>query len=195
MALLTIDQIRERIADIHGRNVAAGWWNDPKTGEDLHGKRPALELLALVHSELSEGLEGVRKDLMDDKLPHRKMIEVELADAEIRVYDMMGGFGLEPVIDHKVFGTFLDEVDKVDRVSEALGLLHILVAGATVTFFDPLEGDGKAEAMTQVILGLQAVALKFGYDLDEAREEKLAFNATRADHRPENRVLAGGKQF
>lgn len=32
-------------------------------------------------------MEGERKNLMDDKLPHRKMAEVELADILIRVFD------------------------------------------------------------------------------------------------------------
>lgn len=45
------------------------------------------EILALVHSEVSEGLEAIRKDLDDDKLPEFKGIEVELADAIIRIMD------------------------------------------------------------------------------------------------------------
>lgn len=44
---------------------------------------------------LEEGLEGYRKNLMDDKLPHRPMLEVELADAVIRILDMCGGLGLD----------------------------------------------------------------------------------------------------
>jgi NTP pyrophosphatase (non-canonical NTP hydrolase) len=53
------------------------------------------ELIALAHSELSEALEGHRKDLMDDKIPHRKMVEVELADLLIRVFDIAGGYGFD----------------------------------------------------------------------------------------------------
>lgn len=75
---------------IHGRNVAAGWWTDLETGEDLHGKRNMYELLALVHSEVSEALEGRRKNLPDDKLPHRPMFRVELIDAIIRLLDILG---------------------------------------------------------------------------------------------------------
>jgi NTP pyrophosphatase (non-canonical NTP hydrolase) len=41
--------------------------------------------IALMHGELSEAHEGIRKDLMDDKLPHRKAVEVELADTIIRI--------------------------------------------------------------------------------------------------------------
>ena len=43
------------------------------------------EKIALMHSELSEALEGLRRDCMDDHLPHRTMVEVELADAVIRI--------------------------------------------------------------------------------------------------------------
>lgn len=57
--------------------------------------RNTAELLMLIVSELSEALEGHRKDLMDDKLPHRKMFEVELADVLIRVFDLAGGYGLD----------------------------------------------------------------------------------------------------
>ncbi len=41
-------------------------------------------------------MEGERKDLMDDKLPHRKMAEVELADALIRIFDYAGAYGYDP---------------------------------------------------------------------------------------------------
>jgi NTP pyrophosphatase (non-canonical NTP hydrolase) len=32
---------------------------------------------------------------MDDKLPHRKMREVELADAVIRAFDLAGGYNMD----------------------------------------------------------------------------------------------------
>lgn len=69
------------------------WWKDPANGDPLN--RNKGELLALIHSEVSECLEGVRKNLMDDHLPHRRMEEVELADALIRIFDYAGGFGLD----------------------------------------------------------------------------------------------------
>ena len=49
----------------------------------------------LIVSEVAEAMEGDRKDLMDDKLPHRKMIEVELADALIRIFDLAGFLQLD----------------------------------------------------------------------------------------------------
>ena len=52
-------------------------------------------MIALMHSELSECLEAIRKDLPDDKLPHRSGEEVELADLLIRVFDYAGAHGLD----------------------------------------------------------------------------------------------------
>ena len=71
---------------IHKQNVSAGWWDNP---------REKGTLLCLVHSEISEAMEGERKDLMDDHLPKRKMAEVELADAMIRIMDYADAFGYD----------------------------------------------------------------------------------------------------
>lgn len=110
----------------HTSALTAGWWTDLKTGEDLRGKKNVGELLMLCVSELAEAMEGHRKGLPDDKLPHRPMLEVELADTVIRIFDLAGGFDL---------------------------------------------------------------------DVPGAIAEKLAFNASRADHKPENRAAEGGKKY
>lgn len=65
-----------------------------ETGWD-EKKREMGTKLCLVHSEVSEAMEGYRKDLNDDHLPHRKMFEVELADAVIRIFHIAGEQGLD----------------------------------------------------------------------------------------------------
>lgn len=63
------------------------------THEEILANVP--EKLCLTHSELSEAMEGHRRGLMDDKLPHRTMLEVELADTIIRINDLAGALGLD----------------------------------------------------------------------------------------------------
>ncbi len=114
--------LNELSQTVHTANMK--WWQDIDTGEPI--KRNKGELLCLIHSEISEAMEGERKNLMDDKLPHRRMAEVELVDALIRILDYSAGFG---------------------------------------------------------------------YDVQGAFDEKMAFNAQREDHTHEARRIAGGKQF
>ena len=71
----------------------AKWWRDLVTDERIN--RNKGELLLLIVSEVAEAMEGERKNLMDDKLPNRRMAEVELADALIRIFDYAGAFGYD----------------------------------------------------------------------------------------------------
>jgi hypothetical protein len=119
-----LDATHVLVRACHGRAWNVGWYHDPATGDQID--RNMGEILALIHSEVSEALEGHRKDLMDDKLPHRKMVPVELFDAAIRIFDTIGMY-------------FPDDV--------------------------------------------------------AALMEKLRYNDSRADHKPENRLKAGGKRF
>lgn len=83
----------------HGLAAEAGWWIDTDTGDDVRRwptkffKLWVSAKLMLVVTEVAEAMEGHRKGLADDKLPHRAMLEVELADAVIRCFDLAGGLG------------------------------------------------------------------------------------------------------
>ena len=80
----------------HGASSAAGWWTHPQTGEPAQNNPMCFaQKLMLIVSELVEAMEGDRKSLMDDKLPHRPMREVELADAVIRIFDLAGAYNLD----------------------------------------------------------------------------------------------------
>jgi NTP pyrophosphatase (non-canonical NTP hydrolase) len=77
--------------ECHQANIK--WWLDPET--QLPINRNFGELIALCHSELSEALEGRRKNLRDKHLPHRASAEVELADCLIRIFDLADAFGYD----------------------------------------------------------------------------------------------------
>lgn len=68
-----------------------GWWDGklPPSPETCAVK------LALIHSEISEALEGVRTGCLDQHLPNRLSIEVELADAVIRILDLAHALDLD----------------------------------------------------------------------------------------------------
>lgn len=90
------------------RAKATGWHNDritgePRTPEQNNELFPTR--LMLIVSELAEAMEGHRKNLMDDKLPHRKMAEVELADALIRICDLAG------VMDYDLGGAVAEKLE------------------------------------------------------------------------------------
>lgn len=66
--------------DIHQTALDKGWWDN--------GDRNKGELIALMHSELSEALEFLRAgDPLDDKIPQFLGVEAELADVMIRIFD------------------------------------------------------------------------------------------------------------
>lgn len=108
-----VDKMKDQINALrdyaHEQSHRAGWWYHAATGTDIKqilydpsGPIATLlsgalvgQKLALIHSEISEAMEGHRKGLQDDKLPHRPMIEVELADAVIRIMDLAGAMGLD----------------------------------------------------------------------------------------------------
>lgn len=95
---ITIQQAVTQLQNyVYQGNVRAGWWEDLATGQAKPKGNIELILskLALVHSEVSEAVEGVRKGMMDDHLKHRPMVEVELADAVIRILDICGHEGYD----------------------------------------------------------------------------------------------------
>ncbi len=86
---MTIDEL---VFESHQTAVDKGWWDE---------KRNLGELIALMHSELSEALEEYRKKneedwhLQYDEKGKPVGFVVELADVVIRIADLCGRFNLD----------------------------------------------------------------------------------------------------
>ncbi len=161
------------------------WWHDPATGAKLD--RNTGEMLMLVVSEIAECMEGERKDLMDDHLPHRKMAEVELADAIIRIADIAGANKYK--LDEQLLTPRRVERNKGEA-------LFLIVRNLDDLFASKL----KSHSMTsfyaaRFIQRVEDYAEEHGYDLWGAVAEKREYNKHRADHKSAARLAAHGKKF
>lgn len=184
------EDFRDLSASIYEANRK--WWVDLHTGKPKD--RDLGEVLMLTISEVSEAMEGERKSLMDDKLPHRKMAEVEMADVVIRLIDLAENKDLNLIGTEWLNNPF--EMD--DNVGSQLLYICALICKMHGEFMDYDNGVDEIELNRRACAILNAVLWychKKGYDLWGAVREKHEYNQHREDHKTENRLKEGGKKW
>ena len=150
-----------------------GWWDEPRSFGDL---------IALVHSELSEALEAYRekhiwadwRQLQTYPNGRPRGVASELADVVIRVADMVDWYGetiASRVGEPAFIGKSVSKPSFGDWVSE----LHWQVANA----WNEHEYD-RIGALSDVVHTTERMAAHYGIDLDAAIEAKMAYNRGRS---------------
>jgi len=169
--------------EIHRQNVDAGWWND------WFDKAERYETaMCLVVTELAEAAEGSRRNLMDDHLPHHKMVHVEIADAAIRLLDLAGAYHVMLAgqrFDEQVEGS----LDVLKQAPNDLAAIYCVMQSAAIIT------DRRVSVIRVSLAAVVAFSKLKDFDLWSIVEEKRAYNRTRADHKPIARAGEHGKRF
>lgn len=158
--------------DVHERNVNAGWWTNIETGEPL--KRNVGELLMLVVTELAEAYEAFVQRTPDDKLPQYPGFGVEIADALIRLADISGALAAGHLVEHS------DTPNPGDKMFNEVCMI--------ARHYESIRKTPEAKG------GIETGDFIEPMDVAEMTDGKLLFNATRADHKIENRLKDDGKK-
>ncbi len=185
--------VTELQKEAHAIARAKGWWDEERSFGDL---------IALVHSELSEALEAYRehpnplppydRTFTLEKLPNGKPVGVasELADVVIRVADMAEHHRIDVTSYLSGAMKVVQENQRqlqVESFGSWIAELHATTTFAYYAYMRGLNDPGvtikaweKLERLTAVLIAqVEVMAAHYGIDLDAAIEAKMQYNRGR----------------
>lgn len=190
------------VKEAHENAKSKGWWEETRT----YG-----ELIALIHSEVSEALEDVRAGKGPNEVWYEFGSEViqksvspeckpcgipsELADVCIRIFDLVGHYNRAVILAQGIkINADYDEGEDAEldwgkdaSLPEKLNWLHAHLS-ASFGSMDMGYPDSAFHRLGDVVYCIQLIASDYGIDLDQAIDEKMLYNATRP-YRHNNKVL------
>lgn len=176
--------LNEWAMEIHDNSVGHGWWDEPRTVD---------EVASLIHSEWSEALEefracrpmvwantdvwGKTEDIarIKDSMRKPEGIAVELVDGCIRILDYLATIVPQDAHDRWRWCAAIDAEDAHMPLPSLIERLHSMVVHAYDLDPDRLEPGTLRGAIIIVAGWLKAHSI----DIEEIMELKHAYNMTR----------------
>lgn len=183
-------KINDLVKAAHNNAITKGWWEDDRTFG---------EIIALIHSELSEALEDYRNGRQpsdqwytwngNDSFVSEKQVDKtwkpcgipsELADVVIRIFDVCGrsdwGALLEESVDNYYDSGEVPEcVSKERPFAENISIIH----GWLTEAFRSDTASLKIAYLALAVFDTKRLSEFYDIDLDTIIAEKMAYNATR----------------
>ena len=167
----TINFLNTLSKEVHQNAVEHGWWEE---------ERNFGEIIALIHSELSEALEEYRNGHAVTEIYYNgdkpEGVPVELADVVIRILDYIGSQETYLDTDYQIY----QNVHQITGYGYAKGTFGDFIARQHRRISDSYFGDCEEQApLIKCIAEIECWFSKNGLDFESTIQLKHEYNKTR----------------